>query len=165
MMRKRILSGLLITLGLGVVHAQTASWQKHMQAGRKAFDKLRFSEAERNFGDALRAAERSGVQGQDLRIAESLDGMAELYLAEGKITAAEPLFQRSLALREKSLGPSHLDLAKSIYGLADLYEKEGKHNLAEPMYARAKAIREKAFAEHPDMYVLVDGKLVAREPK
>ncbi|MDQ6705348.1 MAG: tetratricopeptide repeat protein [Acidobacteriota bacterium] len=164
-MRKRILSGLLILLGAGVVEAQTGSWQKHMLAGRKAFEKLRFSEAERNFGEALRAAERSGVQGQSLRVAESLDGMAELYLAEGKTSAAEPLFQRSLDLREKSLGPSHLDLAKSIDALADLYEKEGKHNLAEPMFARAKAIREKAFAEHPDLYVIVDGKLVAREPK
>ena len=164
-MRQQILSGLLIILGVGAVQAQTASWQKHMLAGRKAFEKLRFSEAERNFGEALRAAEHSGVQGQDLRIAESLDGMAELYLAEGKVPAAEPLFQRSLALREKSLGPSHLDLAKSVDALADLYERQGKHNLAEPMYARAKAIREKAFAEHPDMYVFVDGKLVAREPK
>ncbi|MGI8990405.1 MAG: tetratricopeptide repeat protein [Bryobacteraceae bacterium] len=159
------ISCLFIALALSPAFAQTGSWQKHMAAGRKAFDKLRLGDAEQHFGEALRAAERSGAQGQSLRIADSLDGMAEVFIAEGKTSAAEPLFQRSLNLREKELGPSNLDLAKSLDTLADLYEREGKHDAAEPLFARSKTIREKSFAEHPDTYIFVDGKLVLREPK
>jgi Flp pilus assembly protein TadD len=36
-----------------------------------------------------------------------LNNLAESYRVRGKYQAAEPLFERALAIREKALGPDH----------------------------------------------------------
>ena len=41
----------------------------------------------------------------------SLNNLAELYKVQGRYADAEPLFKRSLAIREKALGPDHPDVA------------------------------------------------------
>ncbi len=65
---------------------------------------------------------------------------------------AEPLYQRSLAIREKALGPEHPDVATSLNNLAVLYKTQGKYAEAEPLYKRALAIKERALGpEHPDV--------------
>ena len=38
---------------------------------------------------------------------------------------AEPLIKRSLAIREKVLGPDHPDVARSLNNLAELYDGGG----------------------------------------
>ena len=43
-------------------------------------------------------------------------------LAQGRYADAEPLFKRSLAIREKALGPNHPDVALSLNNLASLYK-------------------------------------------
>ena len=40
-------------------------------------------------------------------MATSLNNLAGLYHAQGKYGEAEPLYKRSLAIREKILGPEH----------------------------------------------------------
>ena len=67
-----------------------------------------------------------------------------LYQA-GKYAAAIPLAQRSLAMREKELGPNHPDVATTLNNLAVLYSEQGEYGRAEPLYVRALAIREKAL--------------------
>ena len=57
----------------------------------------------------------------DRRLPHRLDALAEFYLDQGKYSRAEPLYERSLALREKLLGPSHLDVARSLDNLAYTY--------------------------------------------
>jgi CHAT domain-containing protein len=75
----------------------------------------------------------------------------ELYRA-GKYTEAIPLAQRALVIREKTLGPDHLDVATSLKTLALLYDKQARYADAEPMYKRALAIRAKALGpDHPDV--------------
>jgi CHAT domain-containing protein/Tfp pilus assembly protein PilF len=65
---------------------------------------------------------------------------------------AEPLYQRALAIREKSLGPEHRDVAQSLNNLALLYIKMGDYAKAEPLQQRALAIQEKSLGpEHPDV--------------
>ena len=65
---------------------------------------------------------------------------------------AEPLYQRSLAIFEKALGPEHPDVATVLNNLAELYRAQGKYAEAEPLYKRALAIREIALGpEHPDV--------------
>jgi tetratricopeptide (TPR) repeat protein len=54
------------------------------------------------------------------------------------------LFKRSLAIREKALGPDHPDVAISLNNLAGLYDKEGRYAEAEQFYKRALTIGEKA---------------------
>ena len=82
----------------------------------------------------------------------SLNNLALLYYAQGKYAEAEPLYQRSLAIWEKALGPEHPDVATSLNNLAALYRAQGKYAEAEPLYQRALAIREKTLGpEHPDV--------------
>ena len=71
--------------------------------------------------------------------------------------AAEPLYERSLAIREKTLGPNHPDVAASLNNLAALYQAEGQYAAAEPLYTRALAINEKARGpDHPDVATLLE---------
>ena len=51
-------------------------------------------------------------------VAQSLNGLAALYKAEGRYADAEPLYKRCLAIREKALGPDHPDVAEPPNGLA-----------------------------------------------
>ncbi|HEY9869934.1 MAG TPA: tetratricopeptide repeat protein, partial [Candidatus Obscuribacterales bacterium] len=50
---------------------------------------------------------------------------------------AEPLYQRALAIREKSLGADHVDVGTSLRYLADVYLMQKKFAQAEPLYVRA----------------------------
>jgi len=81
---------------------------------------------------------------EELRLAASLDDEARLYHKQGKYAEAEPVYQRSLAIREKTLGAEHPDVATSLENLADVYQAQGKYAEAEPLLRKARAIREKA---------------------
>jgi tetratricopeptide (TPR) repeat protein len=78
-------------------------------------------------------------------VAASLNNLATLYDAQGLFPQAEPLYQRSLAIREKALRPEHLDVAASLGNLAGLYQVQRQYEKAEPLLKRALAIREKAL--------------------
>ena len=67
-----------------------------------------------------------------------------LYQAQGKYAEAEPLYKRSLAIREKALGPEHPDVATSLENYAALLRQTAHADEAERMEARAKAIRAKS---------------------
>jgi hypothetical protein len=72
------------------------------------------------------------------------------------------LYKRSLAIREKVLGPEHPNVASSLNNLADLCRAQGRHADAEFFYKRSHAIGEKA----PDQLVVrgVSGGLNADDP-
>ncbi len=78
-----------------------------------------------------------------------------LYLQErAQYAQAEALLQRSLMLREQTLGSEHLGVAASIDALADVYFSEGKYVLADSLFQRSLAIREKFLApDHPDLAI------------
>ena len=85
-------------------------------------------------------------------MATSLNNLAELYRVQGNYSEAEPLYQRSLAIREKVLGSEHPSVATSLNNLAALYRVQGNYSEAEPLYQRSLAIREKVLgSEHPDV--------------
>ncbi|MGD1808500.1 tetratricopeptide repeat protein, partial [Dapis sp. BLCC M126] len=78
--------------------------------------------------------------------------LANLYSDQGKYTEALPLFQRSLAIREKALGAGHPEVANSLNNLANLYSDQGKYTEALPLYQRSLAMLEKALgADHRDV--------------
>ena len=76
-------------------------------------------------------------------VAQNLDNLAALYYVQGKYAEVEPLYQRSLAIREKALGPEHPRVATSLENYAALLRKTGRGAEAAKMEARAKAIRAK----------------------
>jgi tetratricopeptide (TPR) repeat protein/transcriptional regulator with XRE-family HTH domain len=76
----------------------------------------------------------------------SLSHKAAKYLCErAQFSKAEPLFQHALCLRERMLGPDHLDVAFSLHNLAILYKEQGKYTEAELLYQRALRIREQTL--------------------
>jgi tetratricopeptide (TPR) repeat protein len=84
--------------------------------------------------------------------ATDLNNLAGLYHAQGKYAEAEPLYKRTLAIREMALGPEHPQTALSFNNLALLYFNQGRYAEAEPLYKRALAIKEKALRpEHPNV--------------
>jgi tetratricopeptide (TPR) repeat protein len=57
----------------------------------------------------------------------------------GAYLRARPLFERALAIREKALGPEHLDTATSLNNLAGLLQDQGELASARPLLERALA--------------------------
>ena len=53
------------------------------------------------------------------------------------------MYERSLAIREKVLGPDHPNVAQSLNNLAGLYRDQGNSAAAEPLYQRAREIEAK----------------------
>ena len=62
------------------------------------------------------------------------------YLFErARYPGAEPLFKRSLAIREKTLGPEHAQTAESLNDLAANYRKQGRYAEVESLYTNGPA--------------------------
>ncbi|WP_437667302.1 tetratricopeptide repeat protein [Sorangium sp. So ce1182] len=93
-----------------------------------------------------------GSSSKALHEARRLHDEADSLLKTGKYDAAIPLLNRALSVREKRLGPKHLDVAQSLTLLGIVYWHKGDYARAEPLYQRALAIDEKALGpEHPDV--------------
>lgn len=70
----------------------------------------------------------------------------------GEYGAAEQLSTRALAIRERALGPDHLDVAMCLHALALVYWEQGRYDEAESINSRVLAIREQALGpDHPDV--------------
>jgi CHAT domain-containing protein/tetratricopeptide (TPR) repeat protein len=94
----------------------------------------------------------TGSFAQDVEEASKLDDQADALYEKGRYAEAEPLYKRSLAIREKALGPDHPDVAASLNNLALLYDQQGRSVDAEPLYKKALAIWEKTLGpDHPDV--------------
>ncbi len=120
---------------------QETRWETLMNDAAKAYRQEDYAKAERLLLAALEEAEKFGEQ--DPRFATSLNNLAVLYDDRGKYDQAEPLYQRALAIWEKTLGPEHLDFATALENYAELLHKIGRDDEAEEIEARVKAIREK----------------------
>ncbi len=97
-----------------------------------------------------------------------------LYREQGRHTEAESLFNRSLAILEKALGPEHPKVGTSRNNLATLYQQQGRYTDAEALYRKGLTIVEEALgSEHPDFAALLSnlaevyraqGRLAEAEP-
>ncbi len=90
-------------------------------------------------------------------VGAGLSNLAALYQRQERYADAEPLFKRSLAIREKALPRDHPDVGQSLNNLATLYEKQDRHADSEPLFKRSLAIYEKALGpEHPAVATLLN---------
>ena len=84
--------------------------------------------------------------GLDFRAAARLLNQSGRYLdSRARYAEAEPLYQRALAIFEKTKGPDHPETATSLNNLAWLYYDQGRYEEAEPLQQRALAIKEKTL--------------------
>ncbi|MBD2593657.1 tetratricopeptide repeat protein [Nostoc spongiaeforme FACHB-130] len=94
-------------------------------------------------------SEYSPEQQAALKEALELYQQTQKLYQEGKYSAAIPLAERSLAIREKVLGNVHPNVAQSLDNLAALYDAQGKYQQAELLLLRSLAIYKKVLGnEH-----------------
>ena len=134
-----------------VAFGQGTTWDHQIEAGRMAYSQAQYDEAAKLFSAALQEAEKSGPE--DARVATSLMELGQTNAAQKRYGEAEPLYRRALAIREKVLGPDHLDVAKTLSSLASLfYRVQNYPERAEPLLKRALAILEKNLGpEDPEV--------------
>lgn len=77
---------------------------------------------------------------------------AGLYLYEhGQYTAARPLYEQALIIRQHILGLEHPDTAQILNNLGQLARKLSEYDKAEQFYEQARAIRQRVLGpEHPN---------------
>lgn len=84
--------------------------------------------------------------------AAALNRQAVQFYVQGRYAEAEPLFKRSLAIRERALGPEHPEFATSLNNLGEVYREQGRFAEAEPLYRRSLTIKEKVLGlDHPQV--------------
>ncbi len=93
----------IVLWSITAASAQVTRWETLTADAAKAYQKADYVEAEKLLLAALKEAEKFGEQ--DLRLATSLNNLTTLYRAQGKVTQAEPLYLRALAIWEKTLRP------------------------------------------------------------
>ena len=90
-------------------------------------------------------------------MAASVNNLAHVYERLGRYAEADRLFQRSIEIWEKALGPKHPYLATSLLNLAIVYADEDRFDEAEALYKRALGIREAAFGpNHSDVATVLN---------
>jgi tetratricopeptide (TPR) repeat protein len=99
-----------------------------------------------------KTAEIQTALGLETDLANSLSWQGYLYRTQGRYMEAEPLYVRSLEIRERQLGADHPEVANSLNNLASLYRTQGRYTEAEPLYVRSLEIREHQLgADHPSV--------------
>ena len=105
------------------------------RTGAYLFDHLQLEQAETLYNDAISIQEEI-LEPDHPDLARSLNGLALLYVAQGRDTDAEPLYKRALAIRKAS-GSSPREVAQSLHNLAGLYFSQGRYSEAEALYKQA----------------------------
>lgn len=113
------------------------------------WNRAQLTEAEALLQRALSLCE-SALGSEHLQTADSLLGLANIFLHQGKYEMAEQLYLRNLYILERTLGPEHLRVATPLNNLACLYLEQGRYGEVEALYQRAFHIRKQALTEeHP----------------
>ncbi|MBL8082442.1 MAG: tetratricopeptide repeat-containing protein [Candidatus Obscuribacter sp.] len=115
----------------GVRALDGAAWARLTREGSKAYESGNFGEAERLFKQALE--ELKGCQANDIRLAESYNNLAVLYVNRNQLPKAEPLFEKTLKIKEASLGAHDKDVVSLTAKLALFYLGNGKKDKAQPL--------------------------------
>jgi tetratricopeptide (TPR) repeat protein len=98
----------------------------------------------------IAVADRRG----DASAAKLLNNLGYLLDSQGDLAGARPYFERALAIREQTLGPTHPDTARSLNNLGGLLYGQGDPAAALPLFERALGILEQKLGpDHPNTHV------------
>ena len=101
-------------------------------------NRRKYQEAEGLLTAALRIFDRPNVDGpKGQRTARTLFNMGALAQAQGRSQEGRTLFERAIAIQEKTLGSNHPDVARSLRAIGDLLFDARKYAEATPYYTRA----------------------------
>jgi eukaryotic-like serine/threonine-protein kinase len=86
---------------------------------------------------------------ESLDVADSLNHLGLLLVAQGDYAGAEPLLQDALSIRHKLLGASHPDVAMGLISLGEVSYVKGDYATAEKLFRESLDIRRKTLGnEH-----------------
>ena len=117
-----------------------ASWETLTVDGRRALGSGRLDVAESAFAAALASAETTPED--VIRLATSLENLAEVYEATSRSPEAIALYRRAIPIWEAKLGPKHRQVAASLNNLAVALHLQKSYEEAEPLYVRCLALWE-----------------------
>jgi len=86
--------------------------------------------------------------------ASTLNNLGNLYSSQGQYEQAFPLLQKSLKIREETLGKQHQDYATSLVSLAELYRGQSKYEQAKQRYQEALEIYERVLGKQHRYYAI-----------
>lgn len=122
--------------------------KKHLDAGELAHKAGDFDVAQGEYQAAVGRAEQLH---DDLALAGALDRLGDVYLSQGKLSEAQSLYERSLALRQEQLGSEHEDTVDSIARLAATHLCTENYEEVEALCREVFRVKEKALGkEHPE---------------
>ncbi len=125
-------------------------WQLHKTRAEEGIRLGDFEYAENEAFQCLLTAEQ--IENDNPRLANSLDFTAEILCRQGKFPLAEPLFRKSLGIKEQCLGQSNVVVATAISNLAKLFYFQRQYQDAEEYALKALGIYETVLGlEHPDV--------------
>lgn len=114
-------------------------WSSVQRDAQAALMQGRLEEATILFKSAVGQAEEFGQD--DVRLAQSLNGLASAYSLTRNPGEADGLARRALSILERALGPSHRSLLPALANLAGTAKSAGRYGEAERHYRRMLAIR------------------------
>jgi tetratricopeptide (TPR) repeat protein/DNA-binding XRE family transcriptional regulator len=116
----------------------------------------RYAEAEAPLALAVSLGEQQRTLDPILLI-DRLEKLCELFLRQGKYTAAERLLDRSLAFEKEHLVSLHPRIGETLNNRAILSWYQGKYEQAEPLYQQALSIQEQHLGpEHQEVGITLD---------
>ncbi len=133
----------------------------------------RSAQAEPNLRKSL-ALRRAALPAGHRSIADSLNNLGVLLLAQNELAEAEPILREALAIKRAALPAGHPGIADGLSNLAGLLQEQNKLPEAEPLFRESLAIRRAALpAGHPSIalglnnlavLMLTENKLAEAEP-
>jgi serine/threonine protein kinase/tetratricopeptide (TPR) repeat protein len=145
-MLQEILNETAERLSLSLTNQPEIEGELRNTLGRVYFELGQYQKAEAMHRDAL-ALYRKQLGGENLFVAESLDGVANAVWKQGRSTEAETLYREALAMRRKLLGREHPDIAHSLHSLANALLGVRKLKEAEALYREALAMQTKLLGD------------------
>src|SRR5262245_14205164 len=136
--------GILAALLVASIAACTA-WaqgQQDMDAGRTAFIKGHYIEAESLYKRSIATLEKASGPGAQA-LAFRLRSLAELYEIEARYNEAEPLMERVVSIDKQTNGAESLVYACDLHDLGRLSYLQGKNSVGEPLCRQGREILKK----------------------
>jgi tetratricopeptide (TPR) repeat protein len=118
-------------------------WKTWRDAGIQAWQEGRLATAEHLLIAAMEQAEKFGPE--DMKVADTANDLAVVYATAGKITEAELLFRRSLAIGIRGFGTEHPAVGATMQNLGILYAMEHQYLAAEQLLKHALEVDLKQF--------------------
>ena len=102
-------------------------------------------------GESLAAAIKLNLPGERIVAGHVANNLAGAYESAGDLGRAIPLYQQTLADRDRVLGADHSDTLTSLNNLAYAYQSAGDLRRAIPMFEQTLADRKRVLGpDHPD---------------